>query len=164
MIEKNILSINLRLNALCFFLYLWKKCYGTYLISHLSEIPEFRRQNKNFKHPLSDVLFIGICAVFHRAEDFYEIADFCRERKAFLRTALTLPNGIFTHDTITRFFRTLDNNLFNKKFIAWLQDLLTEINLVKDVKHICIDGKTLRGELGLCLGQVKTEKMRWIIF
>jgi len=141
------------------------------LSTHLCEIPEFRRQNKNFKHLLSDVLLMSICAVFHGAEDFYEIEDFCREREGFLRTFLTLPNGIPTHDTINRIFCALDSKLFNEKFMAWLQDLLAELDLEKDIKHICIDGKTLRGaksklhlihavssELGLCLGQVKTDE------
>lgn len=139
------------------------------LSEYLSEIPEFRRQNKNFAHPLTSILLLSICAIFHGAEDFYEIEDFGHERKDFLSGFLSFPHGIPSHDTITRVFRKLDSAQFNDKFMAWMRDLLADSNLTP--KHISIDGKTLRGaknklhlihavstELGVCLGQVKTAE------
>lgn len=139
------------------------------LSEYLADIPEFRRQNKNFAHPLKDILLLSICAIFHGAEDFYEIEDFGHEKEGFLRSFLSLPNGIPSHDTINRVFNHLDNEVFNEKFMAWVQDLLGDLSL--SCTHISIDGKTLRGtksklhlvhavasELGVCLGQVKTEE------
>lgn len=139
------------------------------LSSYLEEIPEFRRQNKNFAHSLLDILLLSICALFHGAEDFEEIEDFGKAKESFLRSFLTLPNGIPSHDTIRRVFLRLDAALFNEKFMAWVQALLQDSNL--PYRHISIDGKTLRGtktglhlvhavacELGLCLGQVKSDE------
>jgi hypothetical protein len=133
------------------------------LSEHLSEIPEFRRQNKNFAHPLLDILLLSICALFHGAEDFEEIADFGRAKEDFLRGFLSLPNGIPSHDTIRRVFLRLDYQIFNEKFMAWVQDLMRDTSL--PYQQVSIDGKTLRGTrtglhlvhaVGLCLGQVKT--------
>jgi DDE_Tnp_1-associated/Transposase DDE domain len=139
------------------------------LSDYLGEIPEFRRQNKNFEHSLLDILLLSICALFNGAEDFQEIEDFGKQKIEFLRTFLPLPNGIPSHDTIRRVFLRLDNQVFNEKFMSWMEGLLTELNL--PFKHISIDGKTLRGshtnlhlvhavasELGVCLGQLKTAQ------
>ncbi len=137
------------------------------LSEYLGEIPEFRRQNKNFEHPLLDILLLSICALFNGAEDFQEIEDFGKQRIGFLRTFLSLPNGVPSRDTIRRVFLRLDNQVFNEKFMSWVKDLLTGLDL--PFKHVSIDGKTLRGshtnlhlvhavasELGVCPGQVKT--------
>jgi predicted transposase YbfD/YdcC len=139
------------------------------LSAHLSEITDFRRQNKNFAHPLLDILLLSICATFNGAEDFHEIEDFGKEKESFLRTFLELPHGIPSHDTIRRVFQYIDNDVFNAKFRAWMQALLDSLNLT--YQHISIDGKTLRGaktglhlvhafasELGVCLAQVKTDE------
>ncbi len=81
-----------------------KKAMERTLSEYLSEIPEFRRQNKNFAHPLLDILLLSICALFHGAKDFEEMADFGRAKEDFLRGFLSLPNGIPSHDTIRRVF------------------------------------------------------------
>ena len=139
------------------------------LSDYLGEIPEFRRQNKNFAHPLLDILLLSICALFHGAEDFEEIEEFGKVKESYLRTFLSLPNGIPSHDTIRRVFLRLDSQVFNEKFMTWIKELLSALNL--SYQHTSIDGKTLRGtktglhlvhavasELGVCLGQVKTDE------
>lgn len=63
------------------------------LQSHLAQIPEFRRQNKNFRHFLVDVLAISALAVLCGANDFEEIALFGQQKEGLLRRYLALPNG-----------------------------------------------------------------------
>jgi DDE_Tnp_1-associated len=46
------------------------------LQTHLAEISEFRRQNKNFRHFLVDVLAISVLATLCGADDFEKIALF----------------------------------------------------------------------------------------
>lgn len=134
------------------------------LTAYLSEIPEFRRQNKNFAHSLLDILLLSICAVFCGAEDFEEIALFGKEKESFLKKLIHLSNGIASHDTLRRVFMLLDSAIFNEKFMAWVSDLLSEQEL--SFKQISIDGKALRGtktgiylvstvasELGIFLGR-----------
>lgn len=139
------------------------------LATYLSEIPEFRRQNKNFAHPLLDILLLSISAVFCGAEDFEEIALFGKEKESFLKKLIPFANGIPSHDTLRRVFMLLDSAIFNEKFMSWVSDLLSAQEL--SFKQISIDGKALRGtktgiylvsavasELGISLGQVATEE------
>ena len=46
------------------------------LQSHLAQIPEFRHQNKNFRHFLADILAISVLATLCGADDFEKIALF----------------------------------------------------------------------------------------
>ncbi len=139
------------------------------LNGHLSEIKDFRRRNENFQHELLDILMLSICAVFSGAEDFVEIELYGKQKKSFLEGFIPLEKGIPSHDTIRRVFLHLDPEVFNAKFMAWVQECLKKLNL--EYRHISIDGKTLRGsksgihlvsavasELGISLGQVKTDE------
>lgn len=139
------------------------------LLGHLSEIEDFRRRNKNFRHELLDILMLSVCAIFSGAEDFEEIELYGKQKESFLREFISFDNGIPSHDTIRRVFLHLNPEVFNTKFMAWVQETLKNLEL--DYQHISIDGKTLRGsksgihlvsavasELGISLGQVKTEE------
>ena len=143
----------------------WKESFAN--------IPDFRREHVFKKHLLSDVLLLSLCAVLCGAETDEEIETYGREKEAFLRTFLDLPNGIPSHDTITRVFRFLDKDKFNSclyKHSESLREFLAE-------NHISIDGKVCRAtnpsgkkkkgiciitawacEQNLCLGQLKTEE------
>lgn len=138
------------------------------LLDYLSEVPDFRQENKNFRHSLLDILFLSICATFSGAEDFEDIALYGEDKLEFLQTFLPFTHGIPSHDTIRRVFMHLDSEAFEKQFMAWIQASISEVGL--SGKQISIDGKTLRGskkgihlvsavvsELGLSLGQVKTD-------
>ncbi len=134
------------------------------LQTHLAQIPEFRRQNKNFRHFLVDILAISVLAVLCGADDFEEIALFGQQKEALLRRYLPLPYGTPSADTISRVFQRLDVTQFNACFMAWMQELVP----AAQVGQICVDGKTLRGSgpkplhvvsavataSGLSLGQV----------
>ncbi|MEI7587821.1 transposase family protein [Runella sp.] len=61
-------------------------------------VPDFRK-NRRRKHNLLDILVISLCAMVCGADDFEEIAMYGRQKEAFLRTFLELPNGIPSHDT-----------------------------------------------------------------
>lgn len=139
------------------------------LSSYLSEIPDFRRQNKNYLHNLQDILLLSVCAIFHGADGYEEIADFGVEKEVFLRNFLDLPNGIPSHDTIRRVFLHLDSSFFNRSFMDWISDSIQSLGV--SYQQISIDGKALRGsksgiylvsavasELGLSLGQVQVEE------
>lgn len=111
------------------------------LQSHLAQIPEFRRQNKNFRHFLVDILAISVLAVLCGADDFEEIALFGQQKESLLRRYLPLPHGIPSADTFSRVFERLDVTRFNACFMAWMQEVLPP----EQAGQICVDGKTLRG-------------------
>ena len=141
------------------------------LVEQLETIPDPRRQCRNLKHRLADVLLSGFCGVLAGCDNFVEIADWARHHEAFLRTFLELPNGTPSHDTYTRVFATVRPAALHGVLIPWLQQ---RRGLPGDWVHI--DGKALRGtrstakglgalhlvsawasQQGLTLGQVAVE-------
>ena len=111
------------------------------LQSHLAEIPEFRRQNKNFRHFLVDILAISVLATLCGADDFEEIALFGQQKETLLRRYLPLPAGPPAVDTYRRVFEKLDVARFNACFMAWMQEVLP----AEAAGQVCVDGKTLCG-------------------
>jgi predicted transposase YbfD/YdcC len=98
-----------------------------------------RRQHLK-RHLLIDVIVIAICGVICGANDWQQVATFARKRRAWLETFLELPNGIPSHDTLERVFDRLDPQAFQACFRQWVEALADTLG----VKHIAIDGKTLR--------------------
>ena len=60
------------------------------LVDALTAVPDPRRQCKNLRHALVDVLTIGFCGVLCGCEDFVEIAAFGQAKEAFFRP---VPGG-----------------------------------------------------------------------
>lgn len=78
------------------------------LQAHLAQIPEFRRQNQNFRHFLVDILAISFLATLCGADDFEEIALFGQQKEALLCRYLPLPDGPRSANTLGRVFQRLD--------------------------------------------------------
>lgn len=111
------------------------------LQTHLAQIAEFRRRNKNFRHFLVDILAISILAVLCGADDLEEVALLGEQKEALLRRYLPLPHGIPSADTFSRVFARLDVAQFNACFMAWMREMVPP----EQAGQLCIDGKTLRG-------------------
>jgi predicted transposase YbfD/YdcC len=109
------------------------------LVEQLQKIPDPRRQCRNLKHRLVDVLLSAFCGVLADCDNFVEVADWACHHEDFLRTFLELPNGIPSHDTYTRVFATLRPEPLQGVLIPWLQQ---RRGLPGDLVHI--DGKTMR--------------------
>lgn len=99
------------------------------------------RINRHKKHELLDIIIIALCAVICGAEDWQQIAAFGRERRDWLGRFLKLTNGVPSHDTFERVFDRLDPRTFHRCFQNWVAALAEDLK----IKHIAIDGKTLRG-------------------
>jgi predicted transposase YbfD/YdcC len=98
------------------------------------------RRNHLKRHLLFDIVVITLCAVICGAQDWQQVVTFARRRRAWLGTFLRLPNGIPSHDTFERVFDRLDPQAFQACFCQWVEALTVALGL----KHIAIDGKTLR--------------------
>jgi predicted transposase YbfD/YdcC len=141
------------------------------LVERLKAIPDPRRQCRNLKHRLEDILVRGFLGTRAGGEDFVEIADWASDHHAFLSTFLELPNGIPSHDTFNRVFATVNAATLQAVLLPWLQ---ARRGLPGDWVHV--DGKTLRhtrrhatglgawhvvsawaGQTGLSLGQVAVD-------
>jgi predicted transposase YbfD/YdcC len=100
------------------------------------------------QHLLLDIVVMAMCAVIGACDDWPDIALFAREREAWFRRFLSLPNGVPSHDTFERVFAALDPSVFERCCLGWLQ----EVAQLVGVGQVAIDGKTLRGSGGAALG------------
>src|SRR5215831_5698609 len=113
------------------------------LVTALGAVPDPRRQCKNLRHPLVDVLVLGFCGVLCGCEDFVEIEAFALAKEDFFRRFLELPHGIPSHDTFRRVFQAVCPQALQRCLIAWLKGVRqTAQPAPGDV--IAIDGKALR--------------------
>lgn len=135
--------------------------------SFFAAVPDFRL-NRRKKHQLLDILVIALLAVICGADDFEEIALYGRQKEGFLRTFLTLPNGIPSHDTFNRVFRYLDKKAFGQCLYRWSSQILATIE--KQLYQISLDGKVLRGtakagqkKSGLCVVSAWVDEHRLVL-
>jgi predicted transposase YbfD/YdcC len=110
------------------------------LVERLQTIPDPRRPSENLKHPLVDLIILGLCGVVAGCADFVEIAAWGKVNEAFLRTFLEVPHGIASHDTFTRVFALLPPATVQAVVLPWLVE---RRGVPGDYVHL--DGKTLRG-------------------
>src|SRR3954465_8325953 len=141
------------------------------LVDRAKTIPDPRRQCRNLKHRLEDVLGLGFCGMLAGGDDFVEIADWAAVHVAFFRTFLELPHGIPSHDTFNRVLAAVKPAAVQQVLPPWL---LQRRGLPGDWVHL--DGKAMRhtrrnstglgalhvvsawaGQTGLTLGQVAVE-------
>lgn len=109
------------------------------LASYFTVIPDPRVEGR-CKHLLMDIIVISVCAMLCGAESCIEMAEFGRQKEAWLRKFLTLPHGIPSHDTIGRVFALMEADKFEKAFFEWASSLLKGTP-----KRICMDGKAVAG-------------------
>jgi predicted transposase YbfD/YdcC len=117
------------------------------IVKHFTTLKDPRRAHRR-RHLLQDILVVALCAVIAGAQDWQEIATFGRKRIDWLKTFLELPNGIPSHDTFERVFDRLAPQAFQACFQGWVQAVQGALR----IKHVAIDGKTLRGSGSAQLG------------
>jgi predicted transposase YbfD/YdcC len=114
------------------------------LVTALAAVPDPRRQCKNLRHPLVEVLVVGFCGVLCGCEDFVELETFGRQKADFFRRFLELPAGIPSHDTFRRVFQAVCPQALQRCLIEWLQGVRQAAPAGREGEVVAIDGKTLR--------------------
>jgi predicted transposase YbfD/YdcC len=114
---------------------------------HFRKLKDPRRAHRRL-HLLQDIVLIALCAVIAGAQDWQEIETFGRKRRDWLRRFLALPHGVPSHDTFERVFDRLRPPMFHACFREWVQAIQEGLR----IKHVAIDGKTLRGSGSAKLG------------
>jgi predicted transposase YbfD/YdcC len=141
------------------------------LVERLKNIPDHRRQCRNLKHRLEDILLLGFCGTLAGCDDFVEIVDWATDNAEFFGTFLELPNGIPSHDTFSRIFTILKPATLQATLLPWLLERRGQPG-----EWVHLDGKTMRhtrrdstglgalhvvsawaGQTGLTLGQVAVD-------
>ena len=109
-------------------------------LKYFSELRD-PRVERNREHLLEEILLIAIAAVLSGAESWNDIADYGEDKQEWLKTFLTLPSGIPSHDTFNRVFAALDPEEMEKGFVAWV----SSIAKLTAGEVVAIDGKALCG-------------------
>jgi len=140
------------------------------IIDHFKGI-EDKRDSKNQKHNLLEIIVMTICAVCAGCDDYCEIAKFCKTKEEWFKKFLELKNGVASHDTFNRVISRIEPKQFERCFMEWV----STANKISKGQVVAIDGKTLRGSKDgdtkaihmvsawantnkLVLGQIKTEE------
>lgn len=128
------------------------------IVDHFADLPDPRREQGRI-HRLDEILFIATCAVLCGADNWVQIADYAHSKIDWLKTFLTLPGGIPSHDTFRRVFCLIDPLAFQKCFSAWIAALMARTGLTpvvpspSDLTPIAIDGKAQRGSARRTVGR-----------
>lgn len=99
------------------------------------------RIERNREHLLEEILLIAMAAVLSGAESWNDVADYGNSKREWLKTFLTLPSGIPSHDTFNRVIAALDPEEMEKGFVDWV----SSIAKLTAGEVVAIDGKTLCG-------------------
>ncbi len=99
------------------------------------------RREQGRLHKLIDIIAMSISAVISGAETWVDIVDFAKNREAWLRQFLELPNGIPSHDTVARVFQLLDPQELQLGYQNWIRSIRP---VLADGDIVPIDGKTMR--------------------
>ena len=111
------------------------------LMEYFADIEDPRRETKNKKYPLIEVIVIAFLAVMSGADGWESIERYGMMRKKWLGKFLELKEGIPKHDVYRRVLCAIRSELLESCFMNWVRDIKQDIK--REV--IAIDGKTVRG-------------------
>jgi predicted transposase YbfD/YdcC len=119
------------------------------ILTYFRDLPDPRRETRNQKHRLIDLLVIALCGTIAGCQSAVAIAAYGRAERPWLLTCLPLSHGIPAHDTFSRLLQLLDASQFCDGFVAWVRALHEHTR----GQVVPIDGKTLRRSLDSAGGQ-----------
>jgi predicted transposase YbfD/YdcC len=90
-------------------------------------------------HDFHELWMIALCCVLCGGQGAVDMALFAEAKETFLRSFLTLANGLPSHDTFSRLFRNLDPDPFHGSFQRFMAQFSEQLQGV-----VAIDGKVLR--------------------
>lgn len=139
-------------------------------IDFFKEVPD-HRGNRHKLHRVEEILLLTFCGMIAGCDSWNDLEHFGSIKLSYLRKYFPYKNGVPSDDTLRRFFRALNPEVFESCFIKWVRSLQIELS----DKVVAIDGKTSRrsfdgdnkpmhlvnafaSEFGIVLGQLKTAE------
>jgi predicted transposase YbfD/YdcC len=111
------------------------------LMEYFANVEDPRRETKNKKYPLIEVIVIAFLAVMSGADGWESIERYGLMRKKWLGRFLAMKEGIPKHDVYRRVLCAIRSELLETCFMNWVRDIKRDIR--REV--IAVDGKTVRG-------------------
>lgn len=123
-----------------------------------------RRETKNKRHRLGDIVFVVLSAVLSGREDWVGMEDFAYTKIDWLRQFVRLSAGVPSHDTLSDVMGRIRPGEFAAAFTKWVEAALPSLA----GEHIAIDGKTLcgssyYGEGAVHLMSAFASRARWVL-
>ena len=109
------------------------------IMSYFADM-EDPRSGQNITHPLMNIVIIAILGVLCGADGWVDVERYGNAKKDWLSSFLNLEKGIPSHDTFGRFFRWLDEGVFQSRFAQWTAHLCQQTQ----GQLVAMDGKKLR--------------------
>jgi predicted transposase YbfD/YdcC len=106
---------------------------------HFANLKDPRTGNAQ-RHDLLDILVIAICATICGADGWTDVEQWGQANELWLRTFLSLPQGIPSHDTFGRVFALIDPQAFRECFLSWVR----AISQLTQRTTLSVDGKKVR--------------------
>jgi len=97
-------------------------CQKSYLWKYFENI-EDPRTTYLIEHKLVDMVALTILGVICGADSWVEIEEYGKSKLSWLKTFLELPNGIPSHDTISRLFARLCPKQLQSAFLDWINHI-----------------------------------------
>ena len=94
---------------------------GPSFLDFFKEIPDHRIERRKL-HPVSEILLLTFCGVISGCDSWEDLEDFGKIKIEYLRKYFPYEHGIPSDDTLRRFFRALDPEVFEDCFIKLLKD------------------------------------------
>ena len=107
------------------------------------------RVERTKSYPLTDVMFLVLCAVLCGVESWRGVEDFGEDRLDWLRKYLPFENGIPSHQTVGRIISLLKGDCVTKAFVQFMASIFS----CHEDEIIALDGKTLRRSFDKASGQ-----------
>jgi predicted transposase YbfD/YdcC len=111
------------------------------LMEYFSAVEDPRRETKNKKYPLIEVIVIAFLAVMSGADGWESIERYGVMWNNWLCKFLAPEEGIPRHDVYRWVLGAVRSELLESCFMNWVRDIKQDIQW----EVIAIDGKTMRG-------------------
>ena len=127
--------------------------YTKPLVEYMRTVPDPRSPREK-KHGLAEVLTYLVAGSVSGHTTIRRSLAWCRRHEKWLKTWLSIPNGIASASTVSRLLSGIDEEMFIYAFAEWTGEIIRSKNL-----HIAIDGKVLKAGMM----RVKREKAPLIL-
>ena len=107
------------------------------VLKHFQAIQD-PRVERTRNHSLVAILTIAILAVLSGSDGFIAIETYGKAKQSWLEKFLDMPYGIPSHDTFGRVLGSIEPQVLQESFLAWVSTISQKLNI--EVIHI--DGKT----------------------
>lgn len=99
------------------------------------------RVNRGENHPLTEMIFVALCAIICDANSWVDVERFGKAKLTWFRQHLPFEFDIPSHDTFGRVFARLETLAFYAALQSWAGDIASTLS----GQTVALDGKALRG-------------------